>query len=55
MTHGTLAETESLLRHRTRNYASHLIPGEGHFFMLGAEAETKAVLQGWVRTLESAP
>jgi hypothetical protein len=51
---GPLAETGALLRRHTPNYPSHLIPGEGHFFMLNAEAETKAILQGWGNALDAA-
>jgi len=42
-----LQRAELKLKRRTVDYESRLIAGEGHFFMLSAEEETKAALQSW--------
>ena len=47
-----LRRAEDRLKQRTPDCVSRLIPNQGHFFMLGAEAATKEVLQEWDADLQ---
>jgi len=48
-----LRRLELSLKRRTMDYSSRLVPGQDHFFMLGAEKATKKILQDWNTELQT--
>ncbi|MEM9281854.1 MAG: alpha/beta hydrolase [Verrucomicrobiota bacterium] len=48
-----LQRVEHSLKRRLPDYSSHLIADHGHFFMLGAEPETKKLLKQWNAQLQT--
>lgn len=45
--------SETRIKYRTRNYASHFIPKQDHFFMLSAEDTTRKILLEWANELQA--
>jgi len=50
---GKLRRSEIKLKGRIKDYKSRLIANHGHFFMLSAEEETKAILKRWNEEISS--
>lgn len=48
---GVLEKSERRVRGRVKDYESHIIPNQDHFFLLSAQEETRRLLKGWERDL----
>ncbi len=47
----TLQRSEIRMKRRVKDYESHIIPNQDHFFLLSAEEETRRYLKKWDRVL----